>query len=188
MSIDHPPMKPETRTLTVCPSCRGLPRIVLSGYWLYQWGFKIGDRLMAYHAGTGSLLLKTRTDEEGGNFPASMLPQTPRPVSPSDAIKYRLHPTQVRTPDGRLPKITITGAWLHDWNVKVGNKVSVSKPDDGHILIRVAIFAAQLNEIQSEKKSQEAPIESIKFSREVVRLAGCLVTLFEPYSCLPVVR
>jgi hypothetical protein len=219
MSFDLPPINQKPRTLTVCPSCRSLPRIVLSGYWLHQWGYKIGDRFLAFYAGIGAFLLKIRTEDEGENFPASSLPQSTQSVSPLNAIKYRVHPTQVRTPDGRLPKITITGAWLHMWGIKLGDKVSVTKMDDNTMRIEVAMSAALSKEIKSKKKLQGdaafafdalerhranhpdlyreapkasrqdlAPVESIEISREVVRLAGCLITLFEPFYPLPIAR
>jgi DNA repair protein RadC len=155
MSFDHPTVKPEPRTLTVCPSCRGLPRIVLSGEWVRQWGFEIGDALLASYAGPGALLLKIHDTEDGRSFPASNLPQTPHPVSKTDAIKLRLHPTQVRTPHGRLPKITITGAWLHDWKIRLGDRVSVTRTDEGNILIQVQTAAPKVREIKVKKRLQD---------------------------------
>jgi hypothetical protein len=148
-------VKPIPRTLTVCPSCRGLPRIVLSGEWVRQWGFDIGDAFLANYAGPGALLLKIHDTEEGRIFPASNLPGTPHPVSKTDAIKLRLHPTQVRTPDGRLPKVTITGAWLHDWKIRLGDRVSVTRTGEGNILIQVQTPAAQLREIKVKKGLQD---------------------------------
>src|SRR6185437_8507677 len=161
MSFDLPSVKHKPRTLTVCPSCRGLPRIVLSGYWLYQWGFNIGDRFLACYAAAGSLLLKIRPAEEDGNFSASSLPQRPQAISPSDAKKFKSHPAQVRTPDGRLPKITITGAWLHEWNIQIGDKVSVTRSDDGNIVITVAMPATQSHEIKTKDKLEDDAVSAI---------------------------
>ena len=155
MSFDHPTVKPALRTLTVCPSCRGLPRIVLSGEWVREWGFEIGDALLAYYTGPGALLLKIDNTENGRSFPASNLPATPYPVSKMDAIKLRLHPTQVRTPDGRLPKITIIGAWLHEWKISVGNRVSVTRTEDGDIRIQVQTVVPQVREIKEKSRLQD---------------------------------
>ena len=155
MSFDVHSTKPIPRTLTVCPSCRGLPRIVLSGEWVRQWGFEIGDALLANYAGPGALLLKIYDTENGRSFPSSSLPGTPHPISKTDAIKLRLHPTQVRTPDGRLPKITITGAWLHDWNICLGDRVSVTSTDGGNMLIQVRAPAAQVRETKVKNRLQD---------------------------------
>jgi len=154
MSFDHPAVKPEPRTLTVCPSCRAVPRIVLSGEWVRQWGFEIGDALLAIYAGPGAILLKIQDTEDGRSFPASNLPGTPHPVSKAEAITLRMHPTQVRTPDGRLPKITIIGAWLHDWKIHLGDRVSVTRTDNGDMRIQVLPATPKVREIKMKKRLQ----------------------------------
>ena len=155
MSFDLHTVKLAPRTLTVCPSSRGLPRIVLSGEWIHQWGFEIGDALLASYAGQGALLLKIHDTEDGICFPASSLPETPHPISEMDGITLRLHPTQVRTPDGRLPKITITGAWLHDWKIRLGDRVSVTRTDEGDILIQAHTADPKVREIKVKKRLQD---------------------------------
>jgi len=128
---------------------------VLSGEWVREWGFKIGYSLLASYAGPGALPLKIDNTENGRSFPASNLPGIPHPVSKIEAIKLRLHPTQVRTPDGRLPKITIIGAWLHDWKISLGDRVSVTRTEDGGIRIQVQTVPAQNHEIKVKSRLQD---------------------------------
>jgi hypothetical protein len=51
-------MENNIRTLTVCPSVRDHSKITLTGAWLEQWGYTVGDRIAVTKTDSGDILIK----------------------------------------------------------------------------------------------------------------------------------
>lgn len=58
MSFTNHTQQTKPRLLTVTESCWCHPRITISGDWLLDWGFAIGDRISLTWTEVGHMLMK----------------------------------------------------------------------------------------------------------------------------------
>ena len=54
-------MEKNSRLLTVSESAKGDPKILLTGVWVNDWGFTIGDRISVTKTGTREIVIKLDT-------------------------------------------------------------------------------------------------------------------------------
>jgi hypothetical protein len=151
MSFDLHTLKTKPRILTVSESVRCNPRIVLSGAWLGYWGFVPRNRLSAYYVAAAHLLLKPEPALEHFDLSQGSLKDT-APVAALPVLKNRgPHPLTVSQSDRHDPQITITGAWLRVWGFTIGDRISVTRTEDGFIDLRVVMPAEEWRQIQKKK-------------------------------------
>lgn len=147
MSFTNHTVPPKPRLLTVTESCRCYPRITLSGAWLRDWGFAIGDSVVLVHTG-----------------PSEMLIQIGLWLNHKDALKYRPK-NGSRNPEIRhgssyslspsryeFPQIVITGAWLRDWGFAIGDRISLTLTEANHIIMKLAMPRIQWWEILKKQR------------------------------------
>ena len=156
MSFASFPAETKPRLLTVSPSLRNLPQILLSGAWLGHWGFNFGDRLSAYFVGCGHLLVKALPVEECSDDSDSCQ-EAPRQIATLPILKNRRpHPLTVIPSYRWLPQVTISGAWLRDWGMSIGDRICVTLEAENVIDIKMTMSAAEWRKVQREKELERA--------------------------------
>jgi hypothetical protein len=155
MSFASYPVETKPRLLTVSASIRNLPQILLSGAWLGHWGFNFGDRLSAYFVGCGHLLIKalpvSETGDDSGDYQQA-LPQ----IATLPILKNRRpHPLSVFPSYRWVPQVTITGAWLRDWGMTIGDRICVTLEAEDVIGIKMTMSAAEWQKVQRQKELQQ---------------------------------
>jgi hypothetical protein len=145
MSFDRHPMNTKPRTLTVQESVRNHPQIVLLGAWLEDWGFAPGDRLTAFNNAPSTLLLRPGT-------PPIFRSQTQWGQSLAHMKKYRPRPICVFQSIRSVPQIIISGAWLRDWNILIGDRLSVTRTPNSDIITKTDMPAVEWREVRQKRK------------------------------------
>ena len=141
--------------LTVSESVRRLPRIVLSGKWVRNWGFIIGDHLSATYVEPGTFALKPEPALESPCPSENCLQEIQEPPYSVGLYGYKSHPVTVRPSERCCPQITITGAWLCDWGIAIGDRVSVTRTAEVEIHIQVTISARQRHALNRKVQLEE---------------------------------
>jgi hypothetical protein len=155
MSFANHAIEPKPRLLTVSPSIRNLPQILLSGAWLGHWGFNFGDRLSAYFVGCGHLLIKALPVVETGDDPDDCQ-QAPPQIATLPILKNRRpHPLSVFPSYRWVPQVTITGAWLRDWGMTIGDRICVTLEAEDVIGIKRTMSGAEWRKVQAQKELQQ---------------------------------
>ncbi|HEY4208038.1 MAG TPA: hypothetical protein VGM31_14540 [Puia sp.] len=141
--------KIKPRLLTVTESCRYYPRITISGAWLRDWGLSVGDRVFLLGVSAAEILIKV------GNK-----------IDESDISQYRKQAAATSTPEigdtvscyisrsstRYCPEFILTGAWLGTWGFRKGDRISLTKVEDDHIIIKVIMPASEWRQIQLKRK------------------------------------
>jgi hypothetical protein len=155
MSFASYPAETKPRLLTVSASLRNLPQILLSGAWLGHWGFNFGDRLSAYFVGSGHLLIKALPVEECSGDTDSRH-EAPLQIATLPILKNRRpHPLSVFPSYRWLPQVTITGAWLRDWGMTIGDRICVTLEAEDVIGIKMTVSGAEWRKVQAQKELQQ---------------------------------
>ena len=154
MSFASFPVETKPRLLTVSASIRNrnLPQIILSGAWLGHWGFNFGDRLSAYFVGCGHLLIKALPVQETGDDPDSCQEAPPQVATLPILKNRRPHHLSVYPSYRWLPQVTITGAWLRDWGMAVGDRICVTLEAEDVINIKKTLSAAEWQKVKRQKE------------------------------------
>ncbi|HEY4064137.1 MAG TPA: hypothetical protein VGM30_19660 [Puia sp.] len=148
MSFVIDPVKRKPRLLTVSESCRYHPRITISGGWIRDWGFDIGDRVFLLKVTAGEILIRIGTTIDDSDI-TKYCHQT-RGLSKfqiRDSPYYRLSPSS-----NNFPEIVITGAWLSLWGFTIGDRVSLTWLEKDHILMKVVAPSSEWQEVLQKKK------------------------------------
>jgi len=148
MSFTNHTTNTKPRLLTVSESCRYHPRITISGAWLRDWGFAIGDRvfLMSITPGVTLLRIGTRIDESDI---AKYCPQR----GASSKLQIRESPSYFLSTSIRdCPEIVITGAWLRDWGFAIGDRISLTRTEEDHILLKIIMPRLEWCEVLRKRK------------------------------------
>jgi hypothetical protein len=165
MSFDNYPVETKPRRLTVSESCRSLPRIVLSGAWLSDWGFIPGDRLSAYFVGHGHMLIKA-LPAVPSNENHNICQEAPPQIAALPILKNRgPHPLTVSVSYRYAPQVTITGAWLREWGIKIGDHVCVTLEQDV-VSIKMTMSAAEWRKVQKEKEPERKEANALYVLKE----------------------
>jgi hypothetical protein len=152
MSFANDTTKTKPRILTVAYSCRNHPRITLSGAWLLDWGFNIGDRISLLFVEPGNILVRTGSwpdwpavTHDQLNEPAAAFPS---PVIKGDDLRsYALYPSR-----RGAPEIKLTGAWLRKWGFAIDDRIQLTWKREHYFHIQVVMPAKQWREVKRKKE------------------------------------
>ena len=150
MSFTTHSTPPKPRLLTVTESCRWYPRITITGAWLREWGFAIGDSVILMHTGPAEILIKIGLDLDH----VDLLRCRPKNASRNPEIRqgasYSLSPSR-----RGCPQIVIAGAWLRNWGFAIGDRVSLTLTSANHIIMKLAMPRAQWREILQKQRLEK---------------------------------
>ena len=162
MSFADHTVKTKPRLLTVTESCRYYPRITISGAWLRDWGFSVGDRVFLMHIAAGETLIRVGTrfdDSDIAKYCHQTCVLTQRLIRDSES--YCLSRSQ-----RDCPEIIITGAWLRDWGFAIGDRISLTLTEEDHVLMKIAMPRSEWREIlRKQKLEKQAAIANAMLQR-----------------------
>jgi len=151
MSFTNYTPKTQPRLLTVTESCRYHPRIIISGTWLRDWGFAIGDRVFLMRIVAGETLIRI-----GTRFDDSDIAKYRHYTAPSSKLMVRDPESYCLSRSHRnYPEIVITGAWLRDWGFAIGDRISLTLTEEDHIVMKIAIPRSQWCEILKKQRLEK---------------------------------
>jgi len=161
MSFTNDTPKTKPRLLTVTESCRCYPRITISGAWLRDWGFAVGDSVILVHTRPSEMLIKIGLWINH----LDLLKYCPKNASRNPEIRQGASYSLSRS-QRDYPEIVITGAWLRDWGFAIGDRISLTLTDANHIILKLAMPRIQWWEIlRKQRLERQAAIATKMLTR-----------------------